>query len=310
MVLGGILGLGFAIFFGLNSIVVRRGVLKVSVNYIAALTIYCGPVFFFLLTLFTGDLFKIPGFSWKAILFFALSGIIHFALGRTFGYRAVQILGATRAGIMTGLNAVVSIMLAIFILGEKLTPLMVLGICLSLSGPIIVGFKEGQKVGKAEARVNPGLKTLDRKTFYRGVFFGVCSAFLWGSSAIFVKLGLNESGSSLGSSFIGSFIAFSAASLVISTALFSKANRNELVKSDKEAFKLAMMSGLTTNIAQMLRYVALSYGGVIVVSLTSRTIPIWTLILSFIFNRKIESFSRWVLLGNGLLIIGTILVLL
>ncbi len=304
--LGAILGLGFAIFFGLNSIVVRRGVLKVSVNYIATLTIYTGPVFFFFLALITGDLFKIPGFNWKAILFFALSGIIHFALGRTFGYRAVQILGATRAGIMTGLNAVVSIVLAIIILGESLTPLMVVGIMLSLSGPIIIALKEGQKAGKAEARVNPNLKSIDRKTFYKGLFFGVCSAFLWGSSAIFVKLGLNEGGSSLA----GSFIAFSAAALVISTALFSKANRQEMVKSDGQAFKLAMMSGLTTNIAQMLRYVALSYGSVIIVSLTSRTIPIWTLTLSFIFNRKIESFSRWVLLGNGLLIIGTVLVLL
>ncbi len=304
--LGAILGLGFAIFFGLNSIIVRRGVLKVSVNYIATLTIYCGPVFFFLLILFTGDLFKIAGFSWKAILFFALSGIIHFALGRTFGYRAVQILGATRAGIMTGLNAVVTIVLAIIVLGERLTPLMIVGICLSLSGPILIALTEGQKAKSAEVKVNAGLKDLDRKTFYKGLLFGVCSAFLWGSSAIFVKLGLNAGGTALG----GSFIAFSAAALVISTTLFSKANRLEIVKADKQAFKLAIMSGITTNIAQMLRYVAFSYGTVIVVSLTSRTIPIWTLTMSYIFNRKIESFGRWVLLGNALLIIGTVLVLL
>lgn len=304
--LGAILGLGFAFFFGANSIIVRRGVLRVSSNYIATLTIFSGPIFFFLLTLATGELFKIPGFNWKATLFFAISGVVHFALGRTFGYRAIQILGATRSGIATGLNAVVSVVLAVIILKETLTPLMVVGICLSLSGPIVIALKEEKAVRIIEQRLNPQRKALGRKTFYWGLFFGIGSAILWGSSAIFIKLGLDNGGSSLA----GSFIAYCAASLVVSFTLLNKASREEIFKADKQSFKLALMSGMSTNMAQMLRYVALNYGTVIVVSMASRTIPLWVLLLSFIFNRHLESFSRWVFLGNALLIVGTVLVLL
>lgn len=304
--LGAILGFGFAIFFGLNSIIVRRGTLRASANYVATLTVFTGPPFFFLLTLITGDLWKIGSFSWQAILFFSLSGIIHFALGRTFGYRATQILGANRAGIMTGLNGVVSVVLAVIVVKETLTPLMVAGILLSLSGPTIVAIMEEKRTRSALVRADPHGINLDKKTFYKGMFFGIGSAFFWGSSAIFVKLALDNGGSSLG----GSFIAFSAASLVVLPSLLNRKNREEIFSADKGSFKLAMMSGMTTNIAQMLRYIALFYGTVIVVSMASRTIPIWVISLSFIFNRHLESFSRWVLLGNALLIIGTILVLI
>jgi len=45
-----------------------------------------------------------------------------------------------------------------------------------------------------------------------------------------------------------------------------------------------------------------------VVSLMLRTIPLWSLLFSFLFMREYESFSRWVLLGNALLVVGAILV--
>lgn len=304
--LGAILGIGFAAFFGINSIIVRRGVFHVSVNFIATLTVFSGPIFFFFLTLFTGDLFKISHFTWKALLYFALSGIIHFALGRTFGYRSVQILGSTRSGIMTGLNAIVTLVLAMAVLGEKLTPIMVLGIIFSMSGPILIALKEAEASKKAEAKVNPGIMSLDRKNLYLGLLYGFVAALLWGSSAIFIKLGLDNGGSSLG----GSLVAYCAASLAISLSLFNKKNRDEIVKMDWPSLRIGIMSGMSTNLAQMLRYIALAYGTVIVVSFASRTIPLWVLLFSFIFNRKIESFSRWVFIGNGLLMLGTILVLL
>ncbi|MBI4333192.1 MAG: DMT family transporter [Chloroflexi bacterium] len=303
--LGAILALVSAAFLGTNSVVVRRAVLTVSPNYMATLTVFCGPIFFFILALATGDLFKIPYFGWQAILFFALAGIIHFAMGRSFGYRAVEILGATRAGILTGLNIVWSIFLAVIILNETVTPLMWVGICFSLSGPTIIGLKEEKVTRSFQQRVGKQFKVVDRKTFFKGIFFGTCSAIFWGSSSIFIKLGLENGAAPLG----GTFIAFSAAALVVSASLLNKKNRDEVLGSDWRKLRFAAMSGLTSSTGQMMRYLALNYGSVIVVGLVSRTMPIWTLTLSFIFNRKFESFSRWVLIGYGLLIIGTVLVL-
>ena len=328
--LGTVLGLAFAAAFGVNSIITRRGVLRVSSNYIANVSILSGTVFFLLACLVAGELLKLWEFSWQTYLFFALSGIVHFALGRTFGYRAIQLIGSTRSGIVTGLNAIVSVVLAVVILHETLTLIAVLGILLSMTGPILVAFKE-QTVSRAapaktpvlagvpshagapaNASTNPHPKAgssagdVDRRTLVLGLLFGAGSAVFWGSSAIFIKLGLDSGGSSLA----GSLIAYVAASIAVTPALSSRRSRKELRASNWGDLRLALMSGMSTNIAQLLRYIALAHASVITVSLMSRTIPLWVLTFAFIFNRQHESFSRWVLVGNGLLLAGTVLVII
>lgn len=304
--LGSILGLGFAAFFAADTVVVRRGTQRVSVNYIATLTVFSGPIFFFLLALITGDLFKISHFTWQATLFFAISGVVHFALGRTFGYSATKILGANRSSTILGMYAVVSVILAIIVLDERLTPFIIAGSLMSLLGPLVITAKESGRTKRAEAKINPDVNTLDKKTLYLGMFLGVVAAMLWGSSAIFIKLGTDAGGTPIA----GSLIAYCAASLVISMSLLNKKNRQEIFRWDWPSLRIALMSGMSTNLAQMLRYMAFDYGSVIVVSIVSRTVPAWTMLLSYIFNRKLESFSRWVFLGNGLLIAGTLLVML
>ena len=73
---------------------------------------------------------------------------------------------------------------------------------------------------------------------------------------------------------------------------------------------MALWSGLTSNIAQLMRYLALEFGSAIIISLMLRTIPLWVLFFAFIFNREYESFSRFVLLGNAFIVVGTVLILM
>jgi drug/metabolite transporter (DMT)-like permease len=97
---------------------------------------------------------------------------------------------------------------------------------------------------------------------------------------------------------------------IIPSSLFHKDHREEIFHGDKKSLKIALFSGLTTNIAQLMMFLALQFGSAIVISLLLRTYPLWVLFFAFIFNREYESFSRWVLSGNGLIMIGTILILL
>ena len=304
--LGAVLGLISAVFFGANSIITRRGMLRVSSNYVATLTVFTGPIFFLIVGSITGDLLKLRHMSFEAYLYLILSGITHFALGRTWSYRSIQLLGSTRSNIVTSLNPVVTIVLAMIILKETITLLMGFGILCTLAGPLLVLLKEEVQSG-GQSKSNPHGKELDRPTLYKGIFYGLGGAFFWGSSAIFIKLGLEHGGSSIA----GSFIAYLSASLTIfPSAFFNKDRREEILHGGKESFKIALLSGLTTNIAQLARYVAMGLASAIVVSLMQRTMPLWVLLFAFIFNRKYESFSRWVLWGNGLLVVGTILILL
>jgi drug/metabolite transporter (DMT)-like permease len=182
---------------------------------------------------------------------------------------------------------------------------MLIGMILILIGPIVL-LKEKVSVEDQPSKVGGRGKELDRRTFYKGIFYGVGAALFWGSSAILIKLGLENGGTPVA----GTFIAYSSASLVIAPSSFlNREHREEILRRDKESIKDVLYSGLTSNMAQLMRYVALGFGSAIVVSLTLRTVSLWNLLLSFLFMREYESFSRWVLMGNAFLVVGTILVI-
>jgi drug/metabolite transporter, DME family len=305
-VLGILLGLGSAVAFAANTIVIRRGMLRISSNYIATLSVLTGFLFFLPIAGLAGDLPAIAQLSWKAYLFWSLSGIVHFALGRTWAYRSVQLLGANRSNIVTNLNPIVTIVLAVVILKETTTPLMIFGILLSLTGPLLIILKE-QTVSSLNISAKSDDRGIDRRTLFIGMLYGIGAALFWGSSPIFIKFGFKNGGSA----FVGSLLAYTAASAVISPSLILNGeNRREILGGDRRSFQTAVVSGVASSIAQLFRYLALGYGSVIVISLIGRTMPVWVLLLSFFFNREYESFSRWVLIGNGLLMIGTILVVI
>src|SRR4030042_1281234 len=131
--LGAILGLISAVAFGANSIITRRGMLRVSSNYVATLTVFTGPIFFLIVGGMTGDLFKLRQMPLQAYVYLALSGITHFALGRTWGYRSIQLIGSNRSNIVSSLNPVVTIILAMIILKETITLIMGIGILCTLT---------------------------------------------------------------------------------------------------------------------------------------------------------------------------------
>lgn len=313
--LGTLLGLGSAAAFGANWLFARRGMRRVSSNYVANVSILSGPLFFLLVCIITGEISNLGRFTWRVYVLFALAGVVHFALGRTFGYRTNQLIGMNRGNMITGMSSIVTIVEAVIVLGEKLTPTMVVGIALSISGPLLLALREstresaasrGIQIGGGSAAIKAAVyeREVDRRTLQAGVFFGVGAAVFWGSSAIFVKLALDEGGSPIA----GSLISYVAASCAISYSLLSTDIRKELFTWDPIAFRMALGSGMNTNMAQLLRFTALAYAPATVVALMQRTAPVWVLIIAFLFERNTESFSRWVLFGNALLIAGTILV--
>jgi len=306
--IGTLLGLGSAVGFAVNSIITRRGVLRVSSNYIAVTSILTGTLFFLVILALTGHLLSLREIPWKALVFWVLSGIIHFALGRTWAYRSIQFIGSNRSNVVTSLNPVITIVLALVILREEVNALMTLGIFFSIAGPLVVLLKEETLTAAKTVSGAIQGRDVDRSTLYKGFFYGAGAAVFWGSSAIFIKLALKEGG---GSPIAGSFIAYLAASLVVGpSALLNPATRKEILREDADSLRLAIVCGLTAGVGQLLRYLALGYASAILVSLLNRTIPLWVLILSFLFIRKYESFSRWVLIGNALLVVGTLLVLI
>jgi drug/metabolite transporter (DMT)-like permease len=266
-----------------------------------------GPFFFLPIAGITGELPGIHLLHWKAHLLWALSGIIHFALGRTWAYRSIQLLGSNRSNIVTSLNPIVTIILAMTLLHERITAIQLVGIVLTLLGPLLILVREETSQGAAQMESGSYGKEVNRRALILGVLYGAGAAVFWGSSAIVVKFALQAGGTPVS----GTLIAYLAASAAVSPSfLFTAEKRREILHQRGESLKVGVFSGLSAGIGQLLRYMSLQYGSAIAVSMMLRTVSVWVLVFSFLYNREFESFSRWVLFGNSVLVIGTILIIL
>ena len=101
-----------------------------------AITVPIGVPLFFILTLVTGNLATLAGFSPGALVALCAAGIVHFVWGRYWNYRATRAMGSNLAGPLQQIDLLVSLGAAIW-LGEYLTPLKIFGIVLILLGPTL-----------------------------------------------------------------------------------------------------------------------------------------------------------------------------
>ena len=132
---------------------------------------------------------------------------------------------------------------------------------------------------------------------------GLAIGIAWGISPILVKLGLGDSSSPVA----GVFISYAAASIALSPFLW---NRNSRATINGLSFRITAffcVSGMFSATAQLLRYVALSLGAASVVAPVFSLSPILILLLSFLFNRKLEVFGIQVVTGVFTAVVGTLL---
>src|SRR5262245_66348137 len=114
-----------------------------------AITVPIGVPLFFLAALLTGRLGDVLTFSAQGYVALALAGILHFVWGRYCNYRATRAIGTNLVAPIQQFNLLITLALAIWLLGEHLTPLKILGIGLILLGPTLVMQK---KSGRPAAR--------------------------------------------------------------------------------------------------------------------------------------------------------------
>ena len=133
--LAGFLALLSAATFAFNNASLRRGVLTGSVAQAMAITVPIGVPLFLIAALLSGTLALITEFSLEAVLILSASGVVHFLWGRYCNYRATQAIGSNLTAPLQQVNLVITLGLAMLVLGETLTPLRILGIGLVLLGP-------------------------------------------------------------------------------------------------------------------------------------------------------------------------------
>ena len=305
--LGGLLALLSAATFAFETATARRGVLTGSVAQALSITVPLGVPIFFLFAVAFGSLGTILGFSTLAIVYLALAGVLHFVWGRYCNYRASKAMGANLVAPVQQGNLLVTLALAIWILGEHLTPLRVLGIILVVVGPALTyerGRLKKTSVTAADAPAASDPHKVFQPNYAEGYTFALLSSTGYGISPVLVRLALENR--DLHASLGGGLISYTAATLAFALVLLWPGQWKHVRSLDREAAKWFAISGVFVCFAQMLRYMALVLAPVSVVTPIQRTSLLFRLYFSRIINPQHEVFGGRILAATVVSLAGAL----
>ena len=295
--LGGLLALVSAAFFSLNNATARRGVVSGSVWQGMAISVPFGVPFFFAALLIFGSLSELATFSWASMFWLGCAGIVHFVIGRYANYRGSKAIGTNLVGPIQDTNILVSLGFAVFLLGEKLNFVMIIGIVCVCLGPVLTWKKGPPKPDAKPSTFKPN--------WGEGLFFAALSGLAYGMSPILVRLGLDGGG--VGRGVAAGLISYIAASGVVMVALLRPGSINDIRATGRSNFLWFLFASLAVGAAQLLRYMALSLVPVSVVAPMMRLSSVFRVYFSWILNREHEVFGPGVVLGTIVSVAGALI---
>ena len=292
--IGSVFALLSAMCFALNAIFLRRAVINVAAVRVGILiSVPMAVPLLFLIIALSGRMQSLLNFTWKGYFWLSLAGIVHFVVGRTLNYKCIQLVGANIANILSRSDILISVVIGVAVLREPLSWSLAIGVLLILTGITLTG-------------LNPQRSQQVSETLYRiparAFALGLGAGFSWGIAPIMVKLGLEGTASPIA----GALISFTAATAVLTLSLLNRQTRAAIAGTSVVAAGLFFAAGLLSFAANFVRYLALKLAPASVVTPLASTVPVFVLIFSFAFNRRLEIFNVRVVIGTISVVIGTL----
>ena len=312
--LGVVLAILSSFSFSLNGVMSRRGLAVASASAGAFVTVIIGVPMFLFAALVTGQLFRAGDVSGLGFLLLSTAGILHFGLGRYFNYRSMAAIGATRTGPIQSFTAPYAILVAYLLLDEGVTLLMGVGIALVLVGPAVMVERTGAPArqpvpprGASDTETASSTPPAFQLRQAEGYLFAGLSVGAYGTSPIMIRAAL-EGATNL--SVLGGAIAYTAAATALIVTLLLPGRRGLITAMRPSTVRLFLGAGFFVFLAQMLRFIALSMAPVAVVTPLMRLSGVFTLILSWTFNRHLEKITLRVVLGIAVSLVGSVMLVM
>jgi uncharacterized membrane protein len=222
-------------------------------------------------------------YHWSAVPYFVLSGLLGTAAGRLFRVVAIEKVGAPVAASINNLSPFIATGLAILLLGERVTPPILLGTLVIVLGTILLSLSG---------------KYLGFRVWY--IFYPLLSASCFGVVAILRKLGLGHAGPLFDS-------AINNTSAMIAATVFVLASgKRQALVCDGRSLLYFIGGGVAENTGVFLVLLALGFGDVSVVVPLSGTAPLFVLLLTAL-SLGGEQLSGRVVVGAVLIVLGVFL---
>ena len=283
--LGILFGVLAAASFGFNNASARRGVLSGGAIQGLVISMPIGMAMFGVLAWVFGQWPTYARITWAEVGFLAA-------------------VGSNLAGPVQQAQLLLSLALAIILLGETLSPFKILGILLIIGAPAYIlrarARAKATTRGRAEtakpavaASSGTAVKPAFTPRLAEGYLFALLSAVGFGTSPILVKAGLAGTGASL----VGGFISCIAATAVVVLLLLIPSQLAEARRMNRESVKWFTLSGVGVSFSHLFRYLALGLAPVTVVQPLQSMSLLFRMIFGYFINRDHESFDRYVIVG-------------
>lgn len=229
-------------------------------------------------------LVPIEEFTWQAVPYFALSGLIGTTGGRLFRVFAIQKVGAPVAAAVNNMTPLVASGLAILLLGERVTLPIVGGTLVIVAGTILLSLS-GRYIG---FRV-------------RDLSYPFIAASCFGTVQILRKLGLASAGPLLGAT-----INVTAALIAVTAFVAASGNLGSL-RCSRRSLLYFIAGGIAENGGVFLLLLALGFGDVSVVIPLAGTAPLFVLGLAYLIPSEKSKLGWRIVAGVILIVLGVAL---
>jgi drug/metabolite transporter (DMT)-like permease len=280
-------GVGFGLFQALNARAVRD---LGSVYTSTFLQLLVAALVLGLTAAVTEGPDALAGATAWALIAFALAGMIHFFAGWTTLNLSQARIGAARTSPLLSTTPVFGLVFAAAAAGQVPGAMAVGGIALTIAGAYVV--------------TDPGG---GRRADLGDSVFALATACAWSLSAIFTLEGLDG----LDSPLLGVTLGMLAASIAYGALLVLSPWRLQIRGQAMDALALKLAAGIVVAIATWGRWAALDDIAVaVVLALSLVSVPVVLLLAPLVSGRHIETVTARVWAGAGLVMAGSLLLIL
>ena len=293
--MGELLALLAAFFFAFSNIYAKTGMVEKKTDTYNGLiiSVVVNNLINIIILPFVFLFSYVPSINWYGLAWFALSGVLTSFLGRFLLFECIERIGASRATTLKVSAPVFSVLLGVFLLGERLSTLVVLGIIIVLLGSTIISRDTQKLLGDKQNSASKVNTTSYQKHISLGILIGLLAGLGFGLGNIFRKLGVEYFPNPLLGVAIASFTSLLC--LLIFPYVYHK------VSIDFQALKQIngqyLKVGILTSLALYSTFFALLLSPVSIVNSLIAVEPLCVIVLGMIILRKYEIISASLVIG-------------
>lgn len=249
-----------------------------------------GTPIFVLLVSFFGEWRDFVSFTWQQYALLAAAGLVHLIIGRYLFFNSTRIIGANPTVAITRTAVIFSVIFGVVFLGESVTALQIIAALLIMFGAILTTTE------------------ISRKTFRvstRGLLMGLGTALCSAGSATLIRPVMQETDAI----YAATFVMYLAAFCVIAVLLLSRRQqRRQFGLQDSRTFLILSSIAVFLVVGHLFRFSALERAPVSIVQPLVATIVIFTMLFSWVVNRRIDAFNWRVVAGIVMVLGGVFLI--